>query len=129
LIVLGVIVFLLVDAYLFRRLSAAGTHAGDYATFPVPGEARVTLPVGKVIHDHGAARARGCDQAPDPRRQVAPPRSPSEARTVGGSRTPDPKRETPLARSGVSGFLAWRRQIHDKRHPCNPLIGITARRL
>jgi hypothetical protein len=48
----AVIVFLAVQAYtlysLFERIFARGRSAGDLATFPVPGEARVTLPVGKV---------------------------------------------------------------------------------
>jgi hypothetical protein len=52
LIVPGVIVFLAVQAYtlysLFERIFARGRSAGDLATFQVPGEARVTLPVGKV---------------------------------------------------------------------------------
>jgi hypothetical protein len=53
LIVPGVIVFLGVQAFtlysLFERIFARGRRAaGDIATFPVPGEARVTLPVGKV---------------------------------------------------------------------------------
>jgi hypothetical protein len=55
LIVPGVIVFLGVQAFtlysLFERIFArgrSGRSAGDLATFPVPGEARVTLPVGKV---------------------------------------------------------------------------------
>ena len=51
-IVPGVIVFLAVQAFtlysLFERIFARGRSAGDLATFPVPGEARVTLPVGKV---------------------------------------------------------------------------------
>ena len=52
LIVPGVIVFLGVQAFtlysLFERLFSRGRSAGDLATFPVPGKARVTLPVGKV---------------------------------------------------------------------------------
>jgi hypothetical protein len=53
LIVPGVIVFLAVQEFtlysLFERIFARGRRsAGDLATFPVPGEARVTLPVGKV---------------------------------------------------------------------------------
>jgi hypothetical protein len=52
LIVPGVIVFLAVPKYtfysLFQRIFARGRSAGDLATLPVPGEARVTLPVGRV---------------------------------------------------------------------------------
>ena len=50
--VVGLIVFLAVQAFtlysLFERIFARGRSAGDLATFPVPGEARLTLPVGKV---------------------------------------------------------------------------------
>jgi hypothetical protein len=56
LIVPGVIVFLAVQSYtlyglferLFERIFGRGRSAGELATFPVPGEAQVTLPVGKV---------------------------------------------------------------------------------
>jgi hypothetical protein len=52
LIVPGVIVFLAGQAFtlysLFERIFSSGRSAGDLATFPVPGEAQVTLPVGKV---------------------------------------------------------------------------------
>jgi hypothetical protein len=53
LIVPGVIAFLGVQDFtlysLFERIFSRGKRsAGDVATFPVPGEARVTLPVGKV---------------------------------------------------------------------------------
>lgn len=52
LLVPGVIVFLAVQAYtlysLFERIFTRGRRAEEYATFPVPGEAQVTLPVGKV---------------------------------------------------------------------------------
>jgi hypothetical protein len=53
LIVPGMIVFLAVQDFtlysLFERIFSRGRRsAGDLATFPVPGEARVTLPVGKV---------------------------------------------------------------------------------
>ena len=72
LIVPGVIVFLAVQAFtlysLFERIFARGRSAGDLATFPVPGEARLTLPVGKVklryqesYQAHGGGEAGGID--------------------------------------------------------------------
>jgi hypothetical protein len=53
LIVAGVIAFVGVQDFtlysLFERIFSRGKReAGDVATFPVPGEARVTLPAGKV---------------------------------------------------------------------------------
>jgi hypothetical protein len=56
LIVPAVIAFLAVQSYtlyglferLFERIFGRGRSAGDLAAFPVPGEAQVTLPVGKV---------------------------------------------------------------------------------
>jgi hypothetical protein len=52
LLVPGVIVFLAVQAYtlysLFERIFTRGRSAEEYATFPIPGEAKVTVPVGKV---------------------------------------------------------------------------------
>ena len=45
LIVVGVIAFLAVDAYILYRVFAGRRSAGDYATLPVPGEASVTLEI------------------------------------------------------------------------------------
>lgn len=48
LIVIGVIAFLAVDAYIVYRVFASRRSADDYARFAVPGEASVTLPAGKA---------------------------------------------------------------------------------
>jgi hypothetical protein len=48
LIVLGVIVFMAVTAYIRHRLSARRWRASEYGAFGVPGETQVMLPVGKV---------------------------------------------------------------------------------
>jgi len=52
LIVPAVIAFHAVQSYtlygLFERIFGRGRSAGDLAAFPVPAEAQVTLPVGKV---------------------------------------------------------------------------------
>jgi hypothetical protein len=48
LIVLGVVVFLAVDAYIVYRIFAARRRAADYGVVPVPGEATLMLPVGTV---------------------------------------------------------------------------------
>ena len=47
LIVVGVIVFLAVDAYVIYRWIRSRRHAGDYGAFQVPGEMTVTLRPGK----------------------------------------------------------------------------------
>ena len=60
LIVLGVVLFLAVDAYILYRVFAGRRSAGDYGSFSVPGEATVTLPAGKVkISYQEAYRASG----------------------------------------------------------------------
>jgi hypothetical protein len=46
LIVIGVIAFLALDAYILYRVFASRASADDYGSFPVPGETTVTLPVG-----------------------------------------------------------------------------------
>ena len=48
LIVIGVIAFLIFDAWLMRRVFASRASRDDYGTFPVPGEMTVTLPAGKL---------------------------------------------------------------------------------
>ena len=48
LIVLGVVVFLAVTAYIRYRFSARRRRASEYGAFRVPGETEVMLPVGKV---------------------------------------------------------------------------------
>jgi hypothetical protein len=48
LIVLGVVVFLAVTAYIRYRFSARRWRASEYGAFRVPGETQVMLPVGKV---------------------------------------------------------------------------------
>jgi hypothetical protein len=48
LIVIGVIAFLAIDAYVLFRVFASRASADDYGTFPVPGETTVTLPAGKL---------------------------------------------------------------------------------
>jgi hypothetical protein len=49
LIVLGVIAFLALDAYVLHRVIAGRRSADDYGSLPVPGEATMTLPAGRVI--------------------------------------------------------------------------------
>jgi hypothetical protein len=48
LIVLGVILFLAIDVYVIWRLFGSGNRSSGYASIPVPGEATLTLPAGKV---------------------------------------------------------------------------------
>src|SRR5262245_31586603 len=48
LIVLGVVLFLAVDAYILYRVFAGRRSADDYGSFSVPGEATVTLPACNV---------------------------------------------------------------------------------
>jgi hypothetical protein len=48
LIVLGVIVFLAVDAYILSRVFAGRRSAEDYGSFAVPGEMQLMLPAGKA---------------------------------------------------------------------------------
>jgi hypothetical protein len=48
LIVIGVIVFLVFDAWLLRRVFAGRASADDYGMFAVPGETTVTVPAGKL---------------------------------------------------------------------------------
>jgi hypothetical protein len=48
LIVVGVIAFLAVDAYILYRVFAGRRSAGDYATLPVPGETELALHAGRV---------------------------------------------------------------------------------
>jgi len=48
LIVIGVILFLAVDAYVIRRIFAGRAAADDYGRFMVPGETTVTLSAGKL---------------------------------------------------------------------------------
>ncbi len=48
LIVIGVIVFLVFDAWIIRRFFAGRASADDYGTFQVPGETTVTAPAGKL---------------------------------------------------------------------------------
>jgi hypothetical protein len=70
LLVPGVIVFLALQAYtlysLFERIFTRGKKTVEYATFPVPGEAKVTLPVGKVkLRYQESYRARSGDDGID----------------------------------------------------------------
>lgn len=48
LIVIGVVLFLAVDAYVVYRVFASRKSAGEYGSFAVPGEASVTIPAGKL---------------------------------------------------------------------------------
>jgi len=48
LIVIGVILFLAVDAYVIRRIFAGRAAADDYGMFMIPGETTVTVPAGKL---------------------------------------------------------------------------------
>jgi hypothetical protein len=48
LIVIGVIVFLAVDAWIFFRVFKSRASADDYGMFMVPGETTVTVPAGKL---------------------------------------------------------------------------------
>ena len=48
LIVIGVIVFLAVDAVIFYKVFRGRAAADDYGRFMVPGETTVTLPEGKL---------------------------------------------------------------------------------
>ena len=48
LIVLGVIAFLALDAYILYRVFAGRASADDYGSFPVPGETTITVPEGKL---------------------------------------------------------------------------------
>ena len=48
LIVIGVILFLAVDAYILARVFGARRSAGDHGGFAVPGETTVTVPAGKL---------------------------------------------------------------------------------
>jgi hypothetical protein len=48
LIVVGVILFLLLDAYVIARVFRSRASADDYASIAVPGETTVTVPAGKL---------------------------------------------------------------------------------
>ena len=48
LIVIGVLLFLALDAYILARVFGARRSAGDYGGFALPGEITVTVPVGKL---------------------------------------------------------------------------------
>jgi hypothetical protein len=48
LIAIGVIAFLALDAYILFRVLASRKSAGDYGSFPVPGETTITVPAGKL---------------------------------------------------------------------------------
>jgi hypothetical protein len=48
LIAIGVIAFLVIDAYILFRVFGSRASADDYGSFPVPGETTVTLPAGKL---------------------------------------------------------------------------------
>ncbi len=48
LIAIGVIAFLAFDAWVLYRVFKSRASAGDYGSFPVPGETTVTVPAGKL---------------------------------------------------------------------------------
>lgn len=48
LIVIGVIAFLVLDAYVIARVMRSRASADDYASITVPGETTVTVPAGKL---------------------------------------------------------------------------------
>jgi hypothetical protein len=48
LIVIGVIAFLAVDAYVLVRVFRSRASADDYGSIPVPGETTVSVPAGKL---------------------------------------------------------------------------------
>ena len=48
LIVIGVIAFLVIDAYVIMRVFKSRASADDYGRFMIPGESTVTVPAGKL---------------------------------------------------------------------------------
>jgi hypothetical protein len=48
LIVIGVVVFLAIDAYVLYRVFGSRRSADDFGAMPVPGEIALTLPAGKL---------------------------------------------------------------------------------
>jgi hypothetical protein len=48
LIVIGVVAFLVIDAWVFYRVFKSRASADDYAVLMIPGETTVTLPAGKL---------------------------------------------------------------------------------
>jgi hypothetical protein len=48
LIVIGVIAFLAIDAFIFYRVFRSRASADDYGRFMIPGETTVTVPAGKL---------------------------------------------------------------------------------
>jgi hypothetical protein len=48
LIVIGVIAFLAIDAYIIYRVFSARARADDYGMFMIPGETTLTLPAGRL---------------------------------------------------------------------------------
>ncbi len=70
LIVMGVIVFLAIDAWVFLRVFKSRASADDYGMFMVPGETTVTVPSGKLKisyqEEYKAGTTTGDDIAFDP---------------------------------------------------------------
>jgi hypothetical protein len=63
LVVLGVIVFLAIDAYVLYRVFASRRRADDYGSFSVPGRAQLMLEAGKVkVSYQEAYRARATSE-------------------------------------------------------------------
>ena len=48
LIVIGVLIFLAIDAWVIMRVFASRKSADDYGMFMIPGESTVTVPAGKL---------------------------------------------------------------------------------
>ena len=66
LIVAGVVVFLVVDAYLLWRIFGGGNRDAAYGTVPAPGQATVELPAGrvKVVYQEKVTSRGGGDSGP-----------------------------------------------------------------
>ena len=62
LIVIGVIVFLVFDAWLLGKVFSSHKSADDHGSFPVPGSLDVTLPAGKVKLNYHESKRSGGDE-------------------------------------------------------------------
>src|SRR5689334_11209667 len=66
LIVIGVVVFLAVDALIFYKVFRGRARADDYGRFMVPGETTVTLPAGRLkLSYQEEYKARGTEDSID----------------------------------------------------------------
>ena len=78
LIVIGVIAFLAIDAYVLWRLFGSGNRKAVYGSIPVPGQATFTLPAGRVkltyqesVHAGGGGEDSPIDFYPPPDFELA----------------------------------------------------------